>query len=243
MKEIIKCDNLSKVFNKETVVNGISLKVFQGDIYGFLGPNGSGKSTTIKMMLGLVKPTEGNISIFGYDVSKDREKAIEHIGAMVESPSFYPYLSGFNNLKLYANIYSLGNERILEVLEMVGLSSEKDKKVSKYSIGMKQRLAIARAFLNKPKVVILDEPTNGLDPQGVMEIRYLIKYLKEKEGVTFIVCSHILNEIEQLCNRIAIINKGNLLIEGNLNELVKEQSLEAYFLKTVNKEFKYGKVI
>lgn len=231
MKSIIKCENISKKFKEEEVVKNLNINVFEGDVYGFLGPNGSGKSTTIKMMLGLVKPTGGNISIDGHDVQNDRNKAIEKVGAMVEAPSFYPYLSGYKNLMLFANLYGLKEKRVLEVLEMVGLSENKDKKVSKYSLGMKQRLAIARAFLNNPKVVILDEPTNGLDPQGVIEIRNLIRFLKEKEGVTFILCSHILSEVQALCNRVSILYKGKLVVEGEVNKLLNEE-LETLIVKT-----------
>lgn len=231
MKSIIKCENISKSFKNEEVVKDLNITVYDKDVYGFLGPNGSGKSTTIKMILGLVKPTDGNISIYGYDVKNDRTKAIENIGAMVEAPSFYPYLSGYKNLMLFANLYGLKSERVLEVLEMVGLSESKDKKVSNYSLGMKQRLAIARAFLNNPKVVILDEPTNGLDPQGVIEIRNLIKFLKEKEGVTFILCSHILSEVQALCNRVSILYKGKLIVEGEVSKLLNDD-VETLIIKT-----------
>lgn len=231
MKSIIKCENISKKFKNEEVVKELNINVYDGDVYGFLGPNGSGKSTTIKMILGLVKPTAGKISIDGYDVQNDRNKAIEKVGAMVEAPSFYLYLSGYKNLMLFANLYGLKEKRVLEVLEMVGLSASKDKKVSKYSLGMKQRLAIARAFLNNPKVVILDEPTNGLDPQGVIEIRNLIRFLKEKEGVTFILCSHILSEVQALCNRVSILYKGKLIVEGEVNQLLNEK-METLIIKT-----------
>lgn len=231
MKSIIKCEKIYKKFKNQEVVKNSNIAVYEGDIYGLLGPNGSGKSTTIKMILGLVKPTQGNISIYGYDVENSRNKAIENIGAMVEAPSFYSYLSGYNNLMLFANLYGLRSDRVLEVLEMVGLNESKDKKVSNYSLGMKQRLAIARAFLNSPKVVILDEPTNGLDPQGVIEIRNLIKSLKEKEGVTFILCSHILSEVQALCNRVSILYKGEVLVEGEVAELLKSE-METLIIKT-----------
>lgn len=230
LNSVIKCENLCKKFKNEEVVTDLNINIYEGDIYGFLGPNGSGKSTTIKMILGLVKPTQGKISIYGYDVNENRNKAIENIGAMVEGPSFYPYLSGYKNLMLFANLYGLKSERVLEVLEMVGLSTSKDKKVSNYSLGMKQRLAIARAFLNNPKIIILDEPTNGLDPQGVIEIRNLIKFLKEEKGVTFILCSHILSEVQSLCNRVSILNKGKLIVEDKVDKLLSdtEESLIIY---------------
>lgn len=231
MKTIIETINLSKDFKEEKIIKDLNIKVNLGDIYGFLGPNGAGKSTTIKMMLGLVVPTKGTVIINGFDIQKDREKAIEHVGAMVEAPSFYTYLSGYKNLVLYANLYGLPNKRVDEVLEMVGLSSAKDKNVSKYSLGMKQRLAIARAFLNRPKIIILDEPTNGLDPQGVIEIRNLIKELAHREQVTFILCSHILSEVQALCNRVAIIYNGSLVVEGSVDTLL-ESPYDCYYIET-----------
>lgn len=231
MNPIIETKDLSKKFKDEEVVKNINIKVYPGDIYGFLGPNGAGKSTSIKIMLGLVAPTNGTVLINGYDVFKDREKAIEYVGAMVEAPSFYTYLSGYKNLLLYANIYNQPKERIEEVLEIVGLSMSKNKRVSKYSLGMKQRLAIARAFLNKPKIVILDEPTNGLDPQGVIEIRNLIRELAFREKITFILCSHILTEVQTLCNRLSIIYKGSVIAEGEVDKLLDSQ-FESYFIET-----------
>lgn len=243
MRKIIETKNLTKVFKNSTVVNKVNIKVNEGDIYGFLGPNGAGKSTTIKMMLGLVNPTEGTTIISDYDIKTERKKAIEFVGAMVEAPSFYGYLSGYKNLKLYANLYEKDDERINEVLELVGLGNAKNKKVSNFSLGMKQRLAIARAFLNNPKLVILDEPTNGLDPQGVIEIRNLIRELAVKENVTFIICSHILSEVQNICNRISIINNGEILVEGNVKELLRDSDctqLEKYYLKILGLEEKYA---
>lgn len=243
MRNIIETKDLSKVFKDTTVVNKVNISVKEGDIYGFLGPNGAGKSTTIKMMLGLVKPTAGTALINNYDIVSQRKDAIEFVGAMVESPSFYGYLSGYKNLKLYANLYQKDDNRINEVLELVGLSNAKNKKVANYSLGMKQRLAIARAFLNNPKIVILDEPTNGLDPQGVIEIRNLIRHLAKIENVTFIVCSHILSEVQNLCNRISIINNGEVLVEGVTEELIKNSnctSLEEYYLGVLGLEEKYA---
>lgn len=243
MRKIIETKNLTKVFKDITVVNKVNIKVNEGDIYGFLGPNGAGKSTTIKMMLGLVNSTEGTTIINNYDIKTERKKAIEFVGAMVEAPSFYGYLSGYKNLKLYANLYEKDDERINEVLELVGLSNAKNKKVSNFSLGMKQRLAIARAFLNNPKLVILDEPTNGLDPQGVIEIRNLIRHLAVKENVTFIVCSHILSEVQNICNRISIINNGEILVEGNVKELLRDSEctdLEQYYLRVMGLEDKYA---
>ena len=234
MRNIIETRDLTKVFKDTKVVNKVNISVKEGDIYGFLGPNGAGKSTTIKMILGLVKPTEGTALINKYDIVSQRKNAIEFVGAMVEAPSFYGYLSGYKNLKLYANLYQKDDN---------GLSNAKNKKVSNYSLGMKQRLAIARAFLNNPKIVILDEPTNGLDPQGVIEIRNIIRYLAKTENVTFIVCSHILSEVQNLCNRISIINNGEILVEGNTEDLIKKSNckcLEEYYLRVLGLEDKYA---
>ncbi|MGH4124046.1 MAG: ABC transporter ATP-binding protein [Clostridium sp.] len=217
---LIKTSNLKKDFDKKSAVNNLNIKVYEGDVYGFLGPNGSGKSTSIKMMLGLVKSTKGKITINGYDIETHREKALEKIGAMVETPKFYENLSGYKNLVLIANLYRLPKSRINEVLEMVGMTSAATKKVSAYSLGMKQRLGIARAFLNNPNIVILDEPTNGLDPQGVKDIRNLIKELSTKYNVTFFISSHILSEIQAICNRVAIINNGELIVENYVDELL-----------------------
>ncbi|MDF2677421.1 MAG: ABC-type multidrug transport system, ATPase component [Bacillota bacterium] len=231
MENIIRTINITKKIKGVTLVNKININLEQGDIYGFLGPNGSGKSTTIKMILGLVKPTEGTVEINGYDVWKDKNKALNSIGAMIEAPSFYDYLSGYKNLDLYKNLYNLPKDRIDEVLNIVGLEKEKNKKVKKYSLGMKQRLAIARAFINHPKIVILDEPTNGLDPIGVVEIRNLIKELSVKENINFIICSHILSEIQELCNKVSIINKGELISEGYVKDLLK-QEFDEYYIDT-----------
>lgn len=236
MKEILVATDLSKKIKNKTLVDNISLSVNEGEILGLLGPNGAGKSTTIKMILGLVQPTTGNVNIGKLDVNKNRAEALRIVGAMVEYPGFYEYMSGYKNLKLYANIYNLNDDRVIDVLKMMDLFEDKDKKVKGYSLGMKQRLGIARAFLNNPKLVILDEPTNGLDPVGVIEIRNLIKKLAKEENITFLISSHILGEMENLCNSIAIINKGKIIVKGDLTELLQEsesENLETYYLKVI----------
>ncbi|PJI07621.1 MULTISPECIES: ABC transporter ATP-binding protein [Clostridium] len=220
VKCLLETQNLSKEYGGKKAIDNLNITVNEGDVYGFLGPNGAGKSTTIKSMLGLIKPTSGKVIINGYNVEEDREKAIEKIGAMVEAPSFYTGLSGYKNLLLTANLCGVPYKRIDEVLEMVGMIEAKHKKVSKYSLGMKQRLGIARAFLNNPNIVILDEPTNGVDPQGIKEIRQLIQELSIKYKVTFIISSHILSEIQAVCNRIGIIEKGKLKVQGYVDELL-----------------------
>ncbi len=220
MEPILEVRNLNKFYKNKQVLKNISMKVFKGDIYGFIGPNGAGKTTTIKSILGLVRPSSGKIYIEGRDIVKDKYKNPGDIGAMIDYPSFYNNLSAFRNLKLYANVLDIKEDRIMEVLNMVHLQEYKDRKVSNYSMGMRQRLAVARAFLSNPEIVILDEPTNGLDPEGVRDMRNLIKKLSEDEKVTFIYCSHILNEVQNLCSRVAVINKGSILAEGCVDELL-----------------------
>ncbi|QAT39624.1 ABC transporter ATP-binding protein [Clostridium sp. JN-9] len=212
--------NLTKEYKNQKAVDNLNISVYEGDVYGFLGPNGAGKSTTIKSILGLIKPTSGEVFINGYNAASERDKAISRIGAMVEAPCFYGDLSGYTNLLMMANLHDVPKKRVDEVLEMVGMTSAKNKDVSKYSLGMKQRLGIARAFLNNPNIVILDEPTNGLDPQGIKEIRELIQNLSQKYKVTFMISSHILSEIEMVCNRIGIIKKGKLKVQGYIDELL-----------------------
>lgn len=219
-KCLLQTHNLTKKYGSKKAVDSLDITVYEGDVYGFLGPNGAGKSTTIKSMLGLISPSSGNVTINGYDVSKNREKAIENIGAMVEAPSFYTSLSGYKNLLLTANLFNLPPKRVYEVLDMVKMTEAAHKKVSHYSLGMKQRLGIARAFLNNPNLIILDEPTNGLDPQGIKEIRELILELSEKHNVTFLISSHILSEIQAVCSRIGIIDNGKLKVEGKVSELL-----------------------
>ena len=228
--KLLETHNLTKEYNGRKAIDDLNITMYEGDIYGFLGPNGAGKSTTMKTILGLVKPTSGNIIINGYDVTKDREKAISKIGAMVEAPSFYGGLSGYKNLVLMTNLYGIPQKRADEVLEMVDMTYAKDKNVSEYSLGMKQRLGIARAFLNSPDTVILDEPTNGLDPQGIKEIRELIQKLSKKYNVSFLISSHILSEIQAICNRIGIIQKGKLKVEGYVSDLLNadEETIEIH---------------
>ncbi|KAA8680165.1 ABC transporter ATP-binding protein [Clostridium sp. MT-14] len=220
MEPILEVRNLNKFYKSKQVLKNISIKVFKGDIYGFIGPNGAGKTTTIKSILGLVSPSSGEIYIKGRNIVKDKYKNPGDIGAMIDCPSFYNNLSAFRNLKLYANVLDLKEDRIMEVLNMVHFQEYKDRRVSNYSMGMKQRLAVARAFLSKPEIVILDEPTNGLDPEGVRDMRNLVEKLSKDEKVTFIYCSHILNEVQNLCSRVAVINKGSILAEGCVDELL-----------------------
>lgn len=222
MNKILQIENLHKTFkNKIKAVQGISLEIEKGDVFGFLGPNGAGKSTTIRMILGLIKPDQGTVIIDGNQLSSNRFKALKKVGALVEGPAFYDYLTAYENLRIFA-AYSQGisKDKIDQVLKVVGLSQRSNDKVKNYSMGMKQRLGIAQALLNDPKVIILDEPTNGLDPYGVQEIRHLISRLSQEENITVFVSSHILTEIEQISNKVAIINKGKIITTGLVNELL-----------------------
>lgn len=230
---VIKTKNLTKKFKGISAVNSINLEVPEKSIYGFLGQNGAGKTTTIRMLLGLIHPTQGNVQIFGKEMRKAKYEILRNVGALVEMPSLYPNLTGRENLEVTAKILRIEQKRIDEVLETVDLNNAKNKKVSDYSLGMKQRLGLALALLSHPKVLILDEPTNGLDPQGIREIRSLIKTFPEKEGITVFLSSHLLSEIELIASHIGIIHRGNLLFQGTLADLENNKSTNAY-LKTDN---------
>ncbi|MDP4182971.1 MAG: ABC transporter ATP-binding protein [Bacillota bacterium] len=220
-KNIIEVNNLSKSFGKRKVIDDIGFSVKEGDIYGFLGQNGSGKTTTIRMLLNLIHPDTGEIKLNSFDLKKDFFNAIKEVGAVVEIPKFYSYLSGRKNLLLIANlIHGIDDFRVNEVLEMVGLINRSDEKVKTYSLGMMQRLGIANALLSNPKLVILDEPTNGLDPQGMKEIRNIILNLASEKNITFFISTHMLHEVEQICNKVAILHQGKIITEGLVNELL-----------------------
>jgi ABC-2 type transport system ATP-binding protein len=215
----IEIKSLTKHYGSLVAVNELSLFVPQGVIFGFLGPNGAGKTTTIRMLLGLLKPTEGSASLLGWDILTQRNKILSQIGAIVETPTFYPYLSGRDNLRELALVSGLPFKKVEEVLELVELKEAATAKVKTYSLGMKQRLGLAAALLNNPRLIFLDEPTNGLDPQGTVEMRKLILRLAENNHTIFL-SSHLLNEVEQLCSQVAIINKGQLVVEGLVQELI-----------------------
>ncbi len=221
---IISTSRLTKAFGKLVAVNDLELQVMRGDVFGFLGPNGSGKTTTIRMLLGLIRPTAGRAILFGMDNTDQLPAILRRIGAIVETPVFYPYLSGLDNLRVIAAGSGMvsgksNDRRIAEVLDIVELRAYEKLAYRKYSLGMKQRLGIAAALLTDPELVLLDEPTNGLDPAGVIEIRRLIKRLSSL-GKTIFLSSHILYEVQQVCNRVAILKKGNLLKQGNVAELL-----------------------
>lgn len=226
MKKMIEISGLEKKYNNKPVLNNVNLSVNENDVFGLIGPNGAGKTTMIKCILGLLNFSKGDILIDGESILKNKSAKLK-IGAMIDYPCFYPYLSAYKNLQLYTNILGLDTKRIDEVLEIVKLSKDKRKKVGSFSMGMKQRLAVARAFLAKPDIVILDEPTNGLDPKGVMEMRKMIVDFKNYEKITFIYCSHILNEVQNLCNNVAIINKGEVIVQDSINNLINS-NVESY---------------
>jgi len=199
--------------------------VRRGDVFGFLGPNGAGKTTTIRMMLGLIKPTSGTVTVNGYDAGREPLRALASVGAIVETPAFYGYLSAQRNLELLGGLSGgVPKGRVDETLELVGLSGRADDKVRGYSQGMRQRLGLAQALLSRPDVVVLDEPTNGLDPSGIREIRALIPRLAREYGITVFISSHLLNEVEAICTRVAVINEGRLLISGKVSELLKGEA-------------------
>lgn len=208
---VLEIKNLSKSFGKRKVIDNISLEVKEGEIFGFLGPNGSGKTTTIKMILRLIDNDAGEIKVNGYDTKKQFEKAMEYIGGIVENPDMYRYMTGRDNLKLHARIRNVDAKRIDEMLELVDLKERADDKVGKYSLGMKQRLGLALTLLHKPKVLILDEPTNGLDPAGIKKLRDILKEIAHKEGVAVFVSSHILSEMELMCDRVAVLDNGKIV--------------------------------
>ena len=223
---MIATNGLTKTFAHLTAVNHLDMEVLRGDIFGFLGPNGSGKTTTIRMLLGLLRPTAGRIQLFGVDNAAHLPEILSRIGAIVETPVFYPYLSGVDNLRIVAaasgmQLGKANQARIDEVLDLLDLSMQAKDAYRKYSLGMKQRLAIGAALLTDPELILLDEPTNGLDPAGVHEVRQLILRLSAI-GKTIFLSSHILYEVQQVCNRVAILQKGNLLKQGTVQELLRE---------------------
>ncbi len=224
---VIEVRGLTKKYKELLAVNNLDLNVYEGDVFGFLGPNGAGKSTTIRMLLTLIKPTAGEIKIFGKPLYKNREAILKNVGAIVEKPDFYMYLSAYKNLEILGKLSGADTSKkhIMELLELVGLDKRYKSRVKTFSHGMKQRLGIAQALLHNPKLIILDEPTTGLDPQGIKEIRDLILMLSKEQNKTILLSSHILKEVEIIANRMIIINKGTTQIEGYVKDLLNMDSL------------------
>ncbi|AKN33409.1 bacitracin ABC transporter ATP-binding protein [Clostridium carboxidivorans P7] len=217
---IIETKNLTKEYNGTLSVNNLNISIEEGQIYGFLGPNGAGKTTSIRMILGLIKPTKGSVSVFGYDQNKkNRTDILKNVGALIENAASYPHLTAYENLKIMSTLTNSSKSDIDEVLKIVRLNDVKNKMVKEFSLGMRQRLGIAMAILRKPKLLILDEPTNGLDPSGIHEIRELIKEIPKLYGSTVLISSHLLSEIDQIATHVGIITKGSLVYQGTIEEL------------------------
>ena len=234
MGTVITTDSLTKKYGKKNVVKDLDLRVPVGSIYGFLGPNGAGKSTTMKMILGLIKPSKGKITVLGKEVNeKNRLSVLRNTGSLIESPSYYGHLSGTENLEIICTLKNVPPSEIQRVLKIVRMEKQKDKKVSQYSLGMKQRLGLAAALLGNPKILLLDEPTNGLDPAGIQEMRELICALPNQYGMTVLVSSHLLSEIDQMATHVGIINQGELIFQDSLSALHKH-SHSRLILKTDN---------
>lgn len=235
MEYIVQTENLSKSFGKEQAVSNINLKIRKGEIYGFLGPNGAGKTTTIRMLLGLMKPSSGTIKIFQKDVTKERINILAKVGSLVENPSYYPHLTAYENLEALRKVLGVPKSRIDEVLAIVRLKDAANKKVKGFSLGMKQRLGIAASLLHNPELLILDEPTNGLDPSGIIEIRNLIKRLPTEFGMTIIISSHLLSEIDQMATQVGIVSKGKMIFQDSI-EAMRKSAQPKVFIKVSDAE-------
>ncbi|WP_040329072.1 ABC transporter ATP-binding protein [Clostridium ihumii] len=239
MKAVLELKNVSKFMNNKALVDDITFTVNEGEIFGFLGPNGAGKTTTIKMITGLYRISKGEIYIDGKSVKSQFEKALKGVGGIIENPEMYGYLSGRDNLKLYGRMHGgINKERIEEVVNLVKLGNRIDDKVSKYSLGMRQRLGVAQALLHKPKLLILDEPTNGLDPMGIKELREMLRNLAEKEKLSVMVSSHLLSEMELMCDRFGIIDGGKMIDIKTISDIKKSEfeTHKSYYIEVDNKK-------
>ncbi|MGG0176374.1 ABC transporter ATP-binding protein [Gottfriedia acidiceleris] len=235
-KAIVQIKNLSKEIKGKKIVSDLSFDIFEGEVFGFLGPNGAGKTTTIRMMVGLMNISEGDVVINGHSIKSNFEEAIKNVGAIVENPELYKFLSGYDNLLQYARMdKNVTKEKIDEVVELVGLTGAIRQKVKTYSLGMRQRLGLAQCLLHDPKVLILDEPTNGLDPAGIREMRDHLQLLTKKKGMAIIVSSHLLAEMEMMCDRIGIIQQGKLVDVQTVTELTTED-VQTYSIEVNNHE-------
>ncbi|MFL0196816.1 ABC transporter ATP-binding protein [Clostridium sp. WILCCON 0269] len=236
-KEVLLLDNVCKTIKGKHIINGISFSIKEGEVLGFLGPNGAGKSTTLRMIVGLLKPTSGRIEICGHSIVNDYVKAMSNVGCIIEGPDLYNYISGIDNLNMLASMSKdVSNDDIISAVELVGLKNRIRDKVSTYSLGMKQRLGIAQALMHNPKLLILDEPTNGLDPSGISEMRNLIKKIAKEEGISVLVSSHLISEIELICDKVTIIKNGTILKNADVSELLNNQ--EVFWILNDNKKGK-----
>jgi ABC-2 type transport system ATP-binding protein len=230
---VLQLNDVHKFIKNKEIVKGISFSITEGEALGFLGPNGAGKSTTLRMIVGLSSPTSGKILIDGHDITKDYVKAMSKVGCIIEGPDMYNYLSGLENLKILASMNkNVANEDITNAIELVGMQNRINDKVSTYSLGMKQRLGLAQALIHKPKLLILDEPTNGLDPSGINEFRHIIKDLAKKENIAVLISSHLISEVQLMCDKVAIIKNGTLLKYSSVSELINDQ--EVFFVLSDN---------
>jgi ABC-2 type transport system ATP-binding protein len=229
MESLVQLKNVKKKIGKKEIIKGLTFDVYPGEVFGFLGPNGAGKTTTIRMMMGLMSITEGEIIIAGKNVTTEYSEAIQYVGGIVENPEMYKFLTGYQNLIHFARMHKgITKQRIDEVIELVGLQNRIREKVKTYSLGMRQRLGLAQALLHKPKLLILDEPTNGLDPAGIREIRDYMRKLAREEGLAVIVSSHLLSEMEMMCDRIAIIQQGSIVDVKAINDFVSEKESDVH---------------
>ncbi|WP_127837476.1 ABC transporter ATP-binding protein [Clostridium prolinivorans] len=237
MEKVIEIKNLTKQYKNGRGIIDINLDIYKGDIFGFLGPNGAGKTTAMKIMTGLIKPDSGEVKINGYSIFENFEKAMQSVGCIIETAESYPFLTAYENLKQFSRYYkNIDDKRINEVLELTSLSKYKNEKPRKFSLGMKQRLGIAAAILSKPKVVILDEPFNGLDVEGMIDMRNIIKNLAKEEKTTFFISSHLIHDVELTCNRIGVLYNGRMLnVDTTKNILNNYASLENYFVSEVER--------
>ena len=233
---VLEVKGVKKRLGKRDIIKGISFDVKEGEIFGFLGPNGAGKTTTIRMLVGLIAPNEGSIKIMDYNLAKDREKALSYLGAVVENPELYGYLSGRENLMQIASIRGISKAEVNEIIELIGLKERINDKFKKYSLGMKQRLGLGAALLCNPKLLILDEPTNGLDPSGILDFREIVKKAANERGMAVFVSSHILSEVQQLCDRVAFINNGEIQSVESITDNTMDTEKETVALVTTDDE-------
>ena len=240
---VLEVKGLKKRLGKREIIKGINFSVKDGEIFGFLGPNGAGKTTTIRMLVGLIAPNEGEIKICGKDVQKEKEEALKNVGAVVENPELYKYLSGRENLMQIARIRKVSKEEVEELIELVGLKDRIDDKVKKYSLGMKQRLGLAAALIGEPKLLILDEPTNGLDPSGIIDFREVVKKAAKEKGMAVFISSHILSEVQNLCDRVAFTNGGVIKSVEDIHDNTMDTELDSLTLIVASNEEEAVKIL